>query len=704
MQLGTEKQEPFLNIWFGNFYQPAFDDESFVDDALRLIEELGFNSVSLDSKAWEDFQERYQGGPASQYVKMQEYMMVKIKELGLHHTFMALYLNADNLYPNIRFSPPIYGESVVTPDGSDGKWYRYWSEKARDSMQQHVRELFEMYSDNYAAVYDSGEKKLPLCSMWDPIVAPSFDDEGKARYLSWLEQEYHGAIDSFNRGCGTAASSFRSLQPEEYWYSCRFGTGVYSRGDLEKRTPSYVVWHDNMKWKRFELVEYFKAMRKRLKAVNRNLYLSPCLAQWGYFLNVDGSRLSEVGFADLWDTAMRGIDLYELAPYVDNCCFITVPVTPEGDPDAYVMSCQHAMMRAMNDGRDFMGGAYFGRFLYNDVYEFVTPAEIIASIAASGAKGYWSYGMCGLDDGGVLHRMDEGFKASLAAGNRWAKKVIPLLSGERVKDIAILFPTAMAAYEPLTVEGSAEQRRDLLGWFRSCCDAGYQPDVIDRTTIFAGALKHYRVLILPADDCYASDREPELEDALRGWVSAGGCLLHGPHSALAEAITGRKGERHEKDCIRYQGGGIPQGNYFESFSGEETLAVYVSDGKSCVTRSAMGRGQIYSFGFAYGTSYAAKIAPHVPLSQKNHELYPVPFMKEDIARNILRETVPPTAPFIRKNIETAVFATGTVIINHSSHPVSIPLRGKKTFQYPVNDTLLLPRSAVFIKSAGEGGG
>ena len=223
MQLRTENGEPFLNIWFGNFYQPAYDDERFVDHSLQLIGRLGFNSVNLDSKAWEDFQERYRGGPASQYVKMQEYMMAKMKGLGLHHTFMALYLNADNLNPNIRFKPPIYGESVVNPDGSDGKWYRYWSEKAKDCMQQHVRELFEMYSDNYATIYDSGEKKLPLCSMWDPIVAPSFDDEGKTRYLSWLEQEYRGDINFFNRICGSNASSFHNLQPEDYWYTCRFG-------------------------------------------------------------------------------------------------------------------------------------------------------------------------------------------------------------------------------------------------------------------------------------------------------------------------------------------------------------------------------------------------------------------------------------------------------------------------------------------------
>lgn len=698
MRLTAERGEPFLNLWFGNFYQPAYDDERFTEEALALAQRLGFNSICLDSKAQQDFADRYRGGPPSPYVKMQEHMMARMEELGLRHTFLALYLNGDNLYPNIRFSPPIYGESVVNPDGSDGRWYRYWSEKARGSMEEHVKELFEMYSRNHAVLYGDGKEYLPLCSMWDPVAAPSFDEDGRKRYKNWLEREYGGDIGAFNRACGTAASSFAELRPEDYWYGRRFGPGVYRREDRERRTPAYRVWRDNKKWQRFELTEYFRAMQKRLKRLDPRFYLSPCMTQWGYFLNVDGSRLASVGFSELWDTAMRGIDCYELAPYVDSCNFIAVPVTPEGAPDAYAVSCQHAMMRGMNDGRGFLGGVYFGRFLYGDVYEFVSPAETVASIAASGAMGYWAYGMCGLDDGGVLHRMDAGFQDSLAAGNRWAKQVIPLLRGERKKDVALLFPSAMAAYEPFAVEGNADRRRDLAGWFRSCCDAGYQPDIIGIPQILAGALERYAALLLLADSCYADDRSPELEKTLRAWVRAGGCLLHGPRSALAQAVTGRRGTPHARDCIRFRDGGIPQGDDFESFEGDETLAVYASDGKGCVTRSAFGKGRVYSFGFAYGTSYAAKIAPHVPLSQKNREFYPVPLMREDPAHAVLRGIVPPTAPFFAKNVETAVFSDGTVIVNHSSFPVRISLAGEKIFQYPVDGSLLLPRSAVFVRA------
>ena len=103
--------------------------------------------------------------------------------------------------------------------------------------------------------------------------------------------------------------------------------------------------------------------------------------------------------------------------------FISVPVLPNGDPDCYVTACQHSMMRNMNRGRSFVGGIYWGRFVYNDLYAWISPCEAVASLAASGASGYASYGMCGLDDGGVLHRMPEAFCRSLEEGNRWWKEV-----------------------------------------------------------------------------------------------------------------------------------------------------------------------------------------------------------------------------------------------------------------------------------------
>jgi hypothetical protein len=338
--------------------------------------------------------------------------------------------------------------------------------------------------------------------MWDPIVAPSFDAEGKRRYLSWLEKEY-SCIDALNKSYQTTFRSFDEMEKEDYWFTGKYkDRQIDSCGEGENNPIAFVLLRDNRKWQRFELREYFKDMRTRFSSFPEKLYLKPVMTQWSYFLNIDGTKLAGVGFADLWDTAVRGIDIYELAPYVDCCYFITVPVTPSGDPDAYIVVCQHSMIRCMNKGRDFLGGIYWGRYLYNDLYQTLTPCEIVGSIAASGASGISAYGMNGLDDGGLLDRMDRGFQNSLTAANKWFKKVVPQLKGFPQTEIAILFPSAMEAYEPLTVPGNDIRRLDMLGWYKSCCDAGFQPDIIDLNMAVKGALKRYKVLILSANSCY----------------------------------------------------------------------------------------------------------------------------------------------------------------------------------------------------------
>ena len=125
------------------------------------------------------------------------------------------------------------------------------------------------------------------------------------------------------------------------------------------------MWRDNALWKIHELTLYFEKIGPMLKENNPELLLCPDMSQWGYFLNIYGRTQKDIDneFSDLWDTAMRGIDIYALAPYVDSCHFITVPVTPDGYPDSYVVSCQHSMMRVMNQGKPFIGGIYWGRYI-----------------------------------------------------------------------------------------------------------------------------------------------------------------------------------------------------------------------------------------------------------------------------------------------------------------------------------------------------
>ena len=82
--------EPYINVWFGNFYRPAYDGYKFIDKAIKLLKENGFNSILLDSKAWKDFRDRYAGGVASTYVKTQEYMQKRILEEGMTYNHLAL--------------------------------------------------------------------------------------------------------------------------------------------------------------------------------------------------------------------------------------------------------------------------------------------------------------------------------------------------------------------------------------------------------------------------------------------------------------------------------------------------------------------------------------------------------------------------------------------------------------------------------------
>lgn len=693
---------PYINVIFGNFYCPAYEDEAFVDETMELIKKLGFNSVMFDTKAWEDFRERYETGALSQYVKMQEYMGRSALAHGLSYNFLLLYLNGDNLYPHIRFSPPIYGEETVYADGSPGRWYKYWSKKARLSMKEHVERIMERYGDGcercVAGEAQEAKEVIPVCSMWDPVVAPSFDAEGIKRYTDFLEELYQGDIAKLNGSYGIRAESFAGILPGEYWHGLRYGDHTfYTEEDVRKRTPRFLLFRDNALWRMRELTLYFQEMQKTLKEKNPELFLCPDMTQWGYFLNIYGRQQADHDndYSDLWDTAVRGIDIYALAPYVDACHFITVPVTPDGNPDAYVVSCQHSMMRVMNEGKPLVGGIYWGRYIYNDIYAYLTPTEMIGTMAACGADGYTCYGINGLDDGGVLNRMDPDFLESLTLGNQWLAEVLSLREGARTKEIALLFPSEMAHLEPYEVGNNKIRRLDLLGWYKICCDLGYQVDVISGHEIESGALSAYRVLIVPANDCYGAIEHTQSEKIIRTWVREGGVLLHGPNDRLAADCFGIMGEACEKMPYRYGKTVIAQGEAFNRYHGGSPMADYV-DGSSCVVRydgSALAalieetaesvRGAVYSLGVQMGASYAAKNIPHVPYEQGNKEMYPVIQAGITLIQDILDQYIQPAGGIRARGIETGVFENGMIIVNHRSTPYVLPQEYQKQIhQYP----------------------
>lgn len=679
--------KPYMNVIFGNFYSPAFDDENFVDETMGLIKELGFNSVMFDTKAWEDFRDRYETGALSQYVKMQEYMGKSAHEHDLFYNFLLLYLNGDNLYPHIRYSPPIFGEEITYLDGTPGRWYKYWSEKAQKSMKDHVDRIMESYGDGCQhCVTEEGKEVIPVCSMWDPVVAVSFDEEGQNRYRSYLKKLYHGEIEKLNKNYDIQAENFESLTPQEYWYGVKYPEDAfYTEEDVRKRTPKFYVWRDNTLWKIHEMTEYFKKIGPKLKEKNPDLFLCPDLSQWGYFLNIFGREQQDLDneFSDLWDTAVRGIDMYALAPYLDSCHFIAVPVTPDGIADAYVVSCQHSMMRVMNQDKPMTGGIYWGRYIYNDIYVQLTPAEIIGSMTACGMDGYTCYGMNGLDDGGVMNRMDEDFRESLRLANDWFAQVLPLRGNRKKKEIAVLFPSEMAHLEPFEVGNNKIRRLDLLGWYKVCCDLGYQVDVISNHEIEGGALEQYQVLIVPVNDCYFAVEHSKMEEEIRRWTHNGGAVIHGPLDMLAENCFGIQGEECEKTPYRYGKVIIAQGERFCRYEGGEELAPYVDEKGSCVVKYTQEKGAVYSFGVEIGASYAAKNIPHVPYAQGNKEMYPIIQSRTTLVKDILMQHVTPASGICQRGIETAVYENGMVIVNHRSTPYVLPEKFlQEIYQYP----------------------
>ena len=79
----TDTARLTLSLWFGNFFEPFYSDAEAVRRGVAEVAVLGFTTLNLDSKPWEDFFARYRGEAASPYVAMQELMMREAASHGL---------------------------------------------------------------------------------------------------------------------------------------------------------------------------------------------------------------------------------------------------------------------------------------------------------------------------------------------------------------------------------------------------------------------------------------------------------------------------------------------------------------------------------------------------------------------------------------------------------------------------------------------
>jgi hypothetical protein len=514
--------------------------------------------------------------------------------------------------------------------------------------------------------------RIIMQTMFDPVVKPSFDSEGKQRYLAWLEEHYGGDIFKLNQRYQLAAGSFADLKPAEYWlrpeeldWVCCARPTV---DDFARRTPDFYRWIDNQTYLAGEMEHYFATMKQRWRELEPALFVEPVLHQWGYLFNPPGQLL--------WPTGNRALDVYRLAPHVDGALYITSPLNAENAADGTVVSAEGAIMRCANAGRDFTAGLYLGRHVNGDIYRVVPPAEAIATLVAAGAKRFHTYGYSGLDDGGVLFRMDSVFKDSLRIGNLWAAEAIPLLDQPRAKEVAILFPAEMSLLEPLYVDQEGRHRMDLLGWYQQFTDLGWHVDILHPDQVVAGALAAYQHLVVPHNSLYDLGDNSALEGAVRQFVSGGGTLFHGPHCELARRALAVEEETIPFDCFEFRFGAgdkediIPHGWSTTAFSGGTPLGKYIQSGKTAIAQTAIGGGQVFSFGFQYGHAYSRRSMPIVPPQYGRREMHPIVLMKQTPAATLVGTSPLAILPPV-KGLECARFGSRLVVVNHRSSPVSL---------------------------------
>ena len=682
---------PFLSIWFGNFFEPFYSDYEATRKGIADVASLGFNSINLDSKAWEDFFARYRGEPASQYVAMHEFMMAEMARRGIDYTCLALYLCGDNLYPHIRSVPPVRGEEPMRPNGQPMGTYKYWSPKAQATMVEHVRGLLKLYGNGMRRRADG---RIIMQTMFEPIPKPSFDAEGKEKYLAWLEKRYGGDMAKLNQRYALQANSFSELKPEEYWLRPEelswVGCARPKTEDFAKRTPDFYRWIDNQTHLAEVLADYLATMKRRWREVEPDLFVEPLLHQWGYFFNPPGQ-------VD-WQTGQRALDVYHCAKHVDSVLFIAAPLNAENRADAMALSVEGSIMRCANSHRPFTAGLYLGRHVNGDIYSDVSPAEAVGTLVANGAKGFHIYGYSGLDDGGVMFRMDEIFKDSLRAGNRWAAEVIPQLAAPRVREMALLFPAEMNLYEPLEVDIEGRHRMDLLGWYQQFTDLGWHVDIVHPDQVVTGALADYQHLVVPHNSLYDLGNNATLEAAVKKFVADGGTVFHGPHCELVKRAFGIEEESITFDCIQWREEIIPYGWSTVAYRGGKAVGTYIQSGKTAIAKTDVGKGRVFSFGFQYGHAYCRRTMPIVPPQYGRREMHPVVLLQQTPVAALAG-----TSPLLllppMKGVEFARFGDKLVIVNHRSSPVDISrIKAKRTLpQVPSAPGWLAAHSAVFLE-------
>lgn len=649
------KNRPHFSLWFGNFFEPYHSDRGLVEEGMKEIAEMGFNSIILDSKLWEDFTEFFGGGEESEYVAMQRFMVEECAKNGMGINFLTLFYNGDNLYPHIRDSKPDIINPVTDRDGKPMRGYRHWDKAQLEAMIEHNVNLYEKLAKDAAAkaINEKGENKIPCYFYHSPVLMPSFDEDGRRVYVDWLIKKYEG-IEKLNSEYGTEYKDEAELDMLTLW-------PVMNAEDYrcEQMSQRMLMHRDNMLFRQEMLEKFYAELTDGVRKRIPDIFLYDCLSQWKYFLT-DWVEISE-----------RGLDLWRLAKYLDSPSFYTLPADAYGEANCYAVSFENAILRSACEGKDPVSGLFLGRYLYNDIYGYVTPGEAIASCYGAGATDMFFYGYSGLDDGGNFGKWEQNRKLSVKKALDWFAQVREI-SGKRLdeKKAAIVFPYASFTMENRRLNDEKYRlcRNDLLGYYEQLADLGINADILDRSQINDTALAEYSLIVLPADPWYSYLPDESMENALRSYVQNGGTVICGASCGL-HSVFGVKAENHPSDSFSFVEEVTEFSVSFMSFEGIAPEATYCSDGKTVLGKSTLGKGTVYSSGIDMGLCYCERSQRPVPVRYGRQAQYPLTVIKRTPIEKWLIEAGLSTGSI--RGIERIPFQNGILIINHTPYDYTV---------------------------------
>lgn len=678
------ERRPHFSLWFGNFFEPYFSDREKVAAGMQEIAEMGFNSIILDSKLWEDFTRFFETGEASPYVAMQQYMVEQAKKQGLGINFLSLFYNGDNLYPHIRDSAPELLNPVIGRDGKPFRFYRHWDSDQIEAMAVHTQRLYTHLAKDAAikARDEQGERRIPCYFYHSPGIMPSYDEDGRQVYGNWLREQYRGNVAALNARYGTDWADFDQPTMQELWPEM-------TAADYRDGTPRMWMHRDNMLFRQDMMESFYAELCARVRIRIPDIYLYDCLSQWKYLLP-DWVEISE-----------RGLDIWRIGRHLDCPSFYTLPADAYGEANGYVVPCEMAILRSASRTLDLVGGLFLGRYLYNDIYSVVSPAEMMASALGAGATDLFFYGYSGLDDGGNFGKWTPQQKQSVKTGLDWFARVREL-TGKRLarKEAAILFPQASFTMDNrrLNDAGFRSDRNDLLGYYQQLADRGVNADILSPDQVKAGALEGYALLILPANPFYPYLRDEALEEALRAYVQAGGRVVADASCGLFDALHITAVE-HAEDSVFWQEKITEYSPRYKAFPEAEPLATYGQDGATAIGRVPLGTGEVYAVGFDMGACYCERKHKPVAVVYGREHHYPLTVLDET-PLDAWCDAWGLGQPSVR-GIERIPFENGWLVINHASYDCPLPGVKKGISTFAGFDGRVLPgHHSLFIPKEG----